>query len=161
MKVRFLGLTLLLVGCNPAENSAVGACELFIKERLRSPSTYERVSVDFSGVSFESQGQNVKMVSIEYDAANAYGTPIRGRQQCTFEVGDDSQYLDDVDHAARMSSIRVDSGYSPCCILDRKDKMSDDPVTEIDEVEAAANDAVEAAGEAAKAAKRILGGSGQ
>jgi hypothetical protein len=108
----------MLCSCNSAQNTAVEACEIFIKERLRSPSTYQRITSDGLGPSFESDGRRVKMITIEYDAANAYGTPIRGSQQCTFKVDGKGNFVDDPKHAARMASIGADTDYAPCCTLD-------------------------------------------
>ncbi|HEX8573999.1 MAG TPA: hypothetical protein VF759_14740, partial [Allosphingosinicella sp.] len=82
MRLTSAVLPIILCGCNPVQSQAVQACEVFIKERLRSPSTYKRISGDALGPAFENDGRRVKMVTIEYDAANAYGTPIRGSQQC-------------------------------------------------------------------------------
>lgn len=113
-----------LPACSPTKDAAINACEVFIKERLRSPSTYKQVGVDYSGVTFKSQGRDVRMVTIEYDAANAYGTPIRNDQQCLFEVDSKGNYTEDPAHAASMSAIGAEE-YTPCCLLDRKDKISD------------------------------------
>ena len=81
----------------------VKACEAFIKEGLRSPSSYSRVSV-IKGVepisieelqklrppsSFDKLlkgDRSLHLVSIEYDADNAYGTSIRGVEVCAFEM---------------------------------------------------------------------------
>jgi hypothetical protein len=119
MRLASLVIPLMLCSCDSAQSQAVQACEVFIKERLRSPSTYKRISGDSLGPAFESDGRRVKMVTLEYDAANAYGTPIRGIQQCVFEVNANGTFKEDIEHAARMSSIGADSEYAPCCLLDR------------------------------------------
>lgn len=72
---------MLLTGCN----EAVTACENVIKRDLRSPSTYERVSADHYRL------QNSITVSIEYDAANAYGTPVRETTSCTVPFNADGK----------------------------------------------------------------------
>lgn len=141
----------VLTGCNPAKDVAVEACESFAKSRLRSPSTYKQISVDYSGVTFESDGRKVKMVNVEYDAANAYGTPIRGEQMCLFEVDNKGNYADDPAHAANMSAIGAQE-YTPCCLLDKEDKISGKSADDIvNQAEAAADAAELAASEAMKA----------
>ena len=158
MRYWVLIAAMLLAGCNKAENDAVRACETFIKERLRSPSTYKKISDDGVGPAFKHDGRNIKMVLIEYDAANAYGTPIRGSQQCVFEVDKAGNYLDkDLEHAAKMSSIGADSEYAPCCLMDPKDRLSSDPEVAADQAEAAATAAMKAADEASAAAEKVMG----
>jgi hypothetical protein len=151
MRYLILITAIFLSGCNTAEDSAVRACETFIKERLRSPSTYKKISDDGLGPSFKSDGRDVKMVVIEYDAANAYGTPIRGTQQCLFEVDKSGKFLDqDLEHAATMASIGAESEYAPCCILQKRDKASTGADTsDVGAVEAAAQAAMDAADAAA------------
>ena len=124
MKMASAVVPLILCGCNSAQSQAVQACEVFIKERLRSPSTYNRISGDSLGPAFESDGRRVKMVTLEYDAANAYGTPIRGSQQCIFEVDAKGKFKEDINHAARMSAIGADTDFAPCCLLDKSGTAS-------------------------------------
>jgi len=154
-----------LAGCNLLPgNQAIQACEIFIKERLRSPSTYKQIDAEYSGVTFKSDNRDVRMVTIEYDAANAYGTPIRGNQQCVFEINKNGNFAVDPAHAARMSSIGAASDYSPCCLLDEEDKLSNNSDADIlREAEAAVNAAQEAsdaaeaaANEAAEAAREAM-----
>jgi hypothetical protein len=149
MRIPSLLLLLMLSGCNSVQKQAVQACEVFIREGLRSPSTYQRASVDDLGPAFEHEGRRVKMITVEYDAANAYGTPVRGSQQCVFEVNDKGAFVDDLEHAARMASIGSDSEYSPCCLLDKSEKLpraaSDDVGREADEALNAADAALDAA----------------
>ena len=144
---------LFLVGCDGPSSEAIAACEVFVKERLRSPSTYERISADFSGVAFESEGKSVKLVQLEYDAANAYGTPIRNSQNCSFEVDEKGQFVDDLEHAARMSAISY-SEYAPCCIVSEKSSASvAETATAVDAAEAAVDAAVSEAEEAIRQAE--------
>lgn len=136
--VRFFWLALvapaMLAGCNPAKDeakvAATEACEIFVKERIRSPSTYVQVSVDDDGVIFKDSGRDVKMVIIEYDAANAFGTPVRGSQQCVFEVDEKGNYAEDPAHAAKMSAIGSGE-HTPCCLLDKDDTNSPQSVDEV------------------------------
>jgi hypothetical protein len=143
-----IAICAILTGCNPAKDAAVGACESFVKDRLRSPSTYKQISVDYSGVRFESNGRDVRMVNIKYDAANAYGTPIRGDQQCMFEVDKKGNYAEDPAHAARISAIGAEE-YTPCCLLDKDDKISGKSEADIVKDAETTSDAVERAAEEA------------
>lgn len=105
--------SLLLSGCNPLESKLISACESVFKERLRSPSGYQRVKVDeyrteISGDEWLENanaretaivGANqitadaivkygwqpaVYRVFVEHDTPNAFGTPIRGTFMCEF-----------------------------------------------------------------------------
>lgn len=91
-------------GCNPFEPRLYGVCEDALKEQLRSPSTYERVRLtardeQISAEAYEIGAGNPltraartvlqqgaiphrHVVIIEYDAVNAYGTPVRGAAEC-------------------------------------------------------------------------------
>lgn len=56
---------------------AIQLCEERIKAEIRSPSSYQRIKVDGSGV-----------FDIEFDAANSFGTPIRGSASCVAQYGE-------------------------------------------------------------------------
>ncbi|MCJ8158353.1 hypothetical protein [Sphingomonas sp. LaA6.9] len=70
---------LALGGCDKPE---IKICEDFILNKLRSPSTYKRIKA--SGIKV---GEKYS-VTVEYDAANAYGAPIRDNQICVFGLKD-------------------------------------------------------------------------
>ena len=78
MRVALIGLTVLLTGCS---NPALKACDTAIKKTLRAPSTYKRVSS--TGYSVDA----VTTISIEYDADNSFGVPLRGKGLCTVRQG--------------------------------------------------------------------------
>lgn len=78
MRLAVVG-ALLLAGCGGPPGLA--ECEKAIKRDLRSPSTYERVSVGI-----EVAGEKERFFDIEYDAANAYGTPVREDARCYFDA---------------------------------------------------------------------------
>lgn len=71
-------------------------CEKHILSKLRSPSTYRQVSTTAIELPFE-KPTNYHL-TIEYDAANAFGTPVRDRQICIFALKngkpDTSKYYD-------------------------------------------------------------------
>lgn len=50
---------------------SIHACEARIMAELKAPSSYRRIKVDGSAV-----------YDIEFDAANSFGTPIRGSAMC-------------------------------------------------------------------------------
>ena len=91
---------LLLCSCGARD---VQACEDFIRDGLRSPSTYKRMSLvsDDKQLNEEEFRELTKLprygtytphqlreVLIEYEAANAYGTPVRGTEICAFVLTD-------------------------------------------------------------------------
>lgn len=77
------GLTaaLCLTGCTPAP---VAACENALKDKLKAPSTYKRVDYTF----FRNDGAKPPeaSVSIDYDADNSYGAPLRDHEYCTYAL---------------------------------------------------------------------------
>lgn len=77
-------LSMLLTGCSLLDPAAAAKnhCEQLLLGRLASPATYDRKSI--SAVMSPDQGY----VSIEYDAANAYGTPVRSEEICMFDTKD-------------------------------------------------------------------------
>ena len=76
MKIVTLIVLVAVAGCTPPYRAK---CDDAIKAKLRSPATYQRVSLE--------GGASDYAISIEYDAANAYGTPIRGKGTCYLENG--------------------------------------------------------------------------
>lgn len=94
MRLIFLAFSLVaLSGCDKPE---IKQCEEYIIAKLRSPSTYKRVEA--SGLRSPGEKPERYMVQIKYDAANAYGTPIREVQFCAFNLKglgpDTSRYYD-------------------------------------------------------------------
>jgi hypothetical protein len=108
-------LLVVVTGCDRINGpEEVRACEAYIKEQLRSPSTYVRAETMVGGDEPLSQAEfnrqyigkdpddlakllatvakerrlAVRRVFIHYDADNAYGTPIRGMNMCEFLVLD-------------------------------------------------------------------------
>jgi hypothetical protein len=113
-------------------------CEEFIKETLASPSSYRRANVieveeptsisdlqklrppSFWDKLYLDQPRSLHLVSVEYDAANAYGANLRGYGTCAFEKKNGEFYSSTIMRSsARMSmtSARlrglVDSGALP------------------------------------------------
>lgn len=87
-----LGMALTLGGCDALtsnEEHAFRVCEAYVKEGLRSPSTYARIKA-ISDI--PRQGSGIRTVHLEYDADNAFGTPVRGYEMCAFKVNDDGDF---------------------------------------------------------------------
>lgn len=83
MRVMILGLALLSAcGCSPRPE--IKLCEDVAKEKLRSPSTYKNVETDSSPM----KSLNQWWVIIDYDADNAFGTPIRAKAICKYRMID-------------------------------------------------------------------------
>lgn len=103
MRFVLLGVALVgLAGCDALEPAGVRECEDYVIAKLRSPSTYKRISRQVTHIN-PANPSDIKnptevWVTIEYDAANAYGTPIRDRQTCQFPrkggQADTSNYID-------------------------------------------------------------------
>lgn len=55
-------------------------CEFALLETLKAPATYKRVSAATAGAGRD--------VTLRFDAANSYGTPLRGSATCAFAGGD-------------------------------------------------------------------------
>src|SRR5688500_18848846 len=85
---------LVLLGCGRPEFTV---CEELIENGLRSPATYQLARLEtfdepitkqqltsIGGRSYGDAALTLRKVFIEYDAANAYGTPIRGAEMCAF-----------------------------------------------------------------------------
>lgn len=97
MRLAIVGM-LLLAGC-AAEPPEIAECEADAQRDLRSPSTYKRIEakrftnppepgkINAARERFGLEGHKdadigLIDVFIEYDAANAYGTPIRSMEHC-------------------------------------------------------------------------------
>lgn len=110
MALRWLPISLLLLtGCQRAE---VRACQDFIKDGLKSPSSYKLVSSDVRDEKLTESnflaetGQKpsdidrrslrygdseLRLISISYDAQNSYGTALRSTEICAFRFHGDQQ----------------------------------------------------------------------
>lgn len=84
--VTLLALAVVLSGCDLLESAQVSLCKKAIYDRMRSPSSLKWVDTTVIG---GLQNADVKLtVFLEYDAANAYGTLVRGKGRCVFEPDD-------------------------------------------------------------------------
>lgn len=87
MRLGFAGFAFVLTmlpGCSLFGDTVISRCDDHIKSTLRSPSTYKRISVS-TGLSPISSPKEA-WVNTTYDAANAYGTPIRETASCYFKL---------------------------------------------------------------------------
>lgn len=104
----------VLTGCKPSDAKLVSLCEDQIKDALRSPSGYKRIDVkSFSdNLTVEQYAAHQKKhglettpfelelieksgkppvrftAYVEYDAPNAFGTPVRGTEVCEYVSSD-------------------------------------------------------------------------
>jgi len=125
-------LLIVLGSCSAVDewrNPEVAACENFIKEGLASPSSYHRIKflTDDEEISAEDYAYGkgwtpnspffdlaikeavdpaIRSASIEYDAANGYGTPIRSFGFCQFLMSNAGQDEFGEDPAKAAESIR-------------------------------------------------------
>lgn len=98
---------LMLTGCNRPE---VTACENFVRDGLRSPSSYRRIGIEtsdqamslseFRNITGDKPGgvlevmtdnahkHGIRTVSLEYDAQNGFGATLRETRQCYFRMRD-------------------------------------------------------------------------
>lgn len=96
MRWAWMGL-FVLTGCDGLLRSEIKDCEAQLLGELRSPSTYKRI--DASSI----RANNEQTVRIVYDAANAYGTPIRGTKLCAYPVKGGAVLVDQrIDYDARI-----------------------------------------------------------
>lgn len=86
MRALILVLGMLIAGCSqvPVDGPGIKECEDYVIAKLRSPTTYKRIKA--SGIGIPYDAPKYYSVTVEYDAANAYGTPIRETQFCKFPV---------------------------------------------------------------------------
>lgn len=123
---------ILTTSCGSPQHAAIKACEAFVTERLKAPSTYKQVASDaFIEVSGK-QG----WVTVEYDAANSFGVPLRDKQICTFDTPNGQWPTEsELRHQATMAAI---SSEGSCC-NDKADELAvtDEAAEEVEPVEAA------------------------
>ncbi|MGD9476105.1 hypothetical protein [Shinella sp. G-2] len=127
----FASVCAVLTGCKPFGSQVLTACEDAIKQRLRSPTSYDRVSLRETeeqisrredvvfkfrrqGYSAEETAVFMKEVdaapekvtlyakTIEYDAKNAFGAPLRNRTTCEYFT------IDGKEDAALASNVTLD-----------------------------------------------------
>lgn len=88
-------------GWGSAEPDDVVTCEEATKALLKAPSTYKRV--DASRLS----QQNGVRLFLRYDAANSFGTPLRGTAVCEFPSGTSAETDDPELIAMQMNGSRI------------------------------------------------------
>jgi hypothetical protein len=102
---------LVLTGCKLSASPLVTACEIALKKRLAAPSKYRRISVTerqmpilleaylsenepsetirrfYRGMASEGLGEKPikSLATIEYEAANTLGVPIRSFAECSYD----------------------------------------------------------------------------
>lgn len=81
--------TVSLTGCN--RKPEIEACETFVREKVATPSTIKVITASsVPAIAKNIYGlkptDQVTLVSIEYDAENQYGAPIRSSAYCAFPM---------------------------------------------------------------------------
>ena len=116
------GLTLMVAaaavsGCSLVEPAEWGACRSYLESKLKAPSTLKVIKT--SSVDVPYPNPTYKAVSIEYDAANAFGTPIRGTQTCSFPLRDGKPVVSlYIDHDSEVNNVLSGTGiYDPSADL--------------------------------------------
>lgn len=115
-----MAIAAIVSGCSQSED-AIKACETNIMSKLRSPSTYKRIS---GNALVDEQGHEIH-VMIEYDAENAYGTPIREQDFCRFVAPNDN-FSPERDFLGQVSDSSA-RGDEICCSV-RANREADDAI---------------------------------
>lgn len=86
-----LSAFLLLCGCGPLSSNFVVACEDQIKQRLKSPSSYNRVDMRVTKAVPGGEGTPTHFsLFITYEASNSFGVMLRDQALCTYVSKDGS-----------------------------------------------------------------------
>lgn len=98
-----------------ADAPEIEACEKYVLGGLRSPSTYERISAESTRVNDQ------QWVSLVFDAANAYGAPVRDTEICKFRLEKGLvvvPHVTDPELAVALRRLDELSGLKrePCCL---------------------------------------------
>jgi hypothetical protein len=159
VKAIVIASSVFLAACSAKPE--VAACEKFLKDGLRSPSDYKQIKVSTmdnklpldvwrqlrertgflvgsdSGTRFDQMNAReggLRVVAIEYDAPNAFGTNIRGTEICRFLMssfaegkfngGDPSTsaVIASTDRTLAATGVVANSGQINCCLS--KDEKS-------------------------------------
>lgn len=82
-------------------------CEELVRGELLAPTTYKRVAADTYRM--DDVKPRAQWAVIDYDSANAYGVPIRGRRICKFPfVGNEIDLINYIDDSG-VGSIEPDN----------------------------------------------------
>lgn len=151
-----LSLFLLVGGCGMMQPE-IADCEDGVKSALRSPSTYKRIKADSMRMTNLDPVQI--WVSLEYDAANVYGTPIRDTKTCKYKLnGSGGADLSSADAAEKEFDAGSDKRLAQ--YLKSRDSVTRDAAAalqSLNEAQAAHSEALnDAATEAAIAGKAAI-----
>jgi len=84
----FTVVLIILAACDYFDDPAIKACRSDLMKQLKSPSSYKEIEANL----YSSRIGN--MVTIKYDADNAFGAAIRGAHICNFIYFDGGFYFD-------------------------------------------------------------------
>lgn len=111
--VLFLFVAPVLTSCSVAEPAEWGSCRAYLEGKLAAPSTLKVIRTNSTDVPYPDP--TYRVVSLEYDAANAFGTPIRGKQSCSFPLRNGRPVVDRyIDHDSEVGNVLSGTGiYDP------------------------------------------------
>lgn len=82
-----VALFCLCVSLTSCDSNQVQACETHLKDKLKSPASYKRVSLDSLQIPKSIHDPPYDEVTITYDAANSYNALLRDKEMCFFHPG--------------------------------------------------------------------------
>lgn len=101
-------MSLVTSACGALDSAQVQDCERQLLDKLKSPSSYKRVSA--SGIAIPAEGKHPRYysVDIKYDADNSYGAAIRDTEICMYRIdaqGRPTVEPIEIDYAADAASM--------------------------------------------------------
>lgn len=116
-----------LAGCSAFSSPEIKDCEQELLRELRAPSTYNRIEADTTVMDHLKPAEF--WVSIKYDAANAFGTPIRGEKICRYALVDGradlNQTIDTGAPLTEISTLAESPASSPRALTGRPRHLPD------------------------------------
>lgn len=108
--VSTIAVILTLAGCSKPPAPEIKDCESNLLSKLKAPSTYKRAAV--SSIRISDAKSEYQSVSIDYDAQNSYGAPIRDKEICVYPIDGDTVRTDlSIDPSADLESALAGEGY--------------------------------------------------
>ena len=85
--LRIAALVGMVANLGACDSNQVQACETQLKDKLKSPASYKRVSLDVTQIPKSIHDPPYDEVTITYDAANSYNALLRDKEMCFFHPG--------------------------------------------------------------------------
>jgi hypothetical protein len=87
MRARFAPLIASFLAAAACDSSQIQTCEAKLKDGLKSPASYKRVSVETNQIPPNVHKPPYDEVKIKYDAANSYNALLRDEMDCFYRPG--------------------------------------------------------------------------